>query len=130
MVNMQQKEKINLSKLLLNNQHVNNYTKLLINLSRLNYYEDYYIPNKKLMNMLGIKKNRVIELLKKLEEDRIIAIFYKKRKRYFTLLNFSEKETQEYEDMKEEKQKNTEIFDYNWLEDSEYERNDKNEYRK
>lgn len=111
------REKINLSKILLNNKHVNHYTKLLIHLSRWNYYEDYYIPNKKIMNILGINKKRTIGLLKQLEEDHVIAIFYKKRKRFFTLLNFNKSEENEFQNMEDEKKEANEIFNYNWLEE-------------
>lgn len=102
--------KNNIIKILLKNKRVNSYTKLLITLNTLNYYEDYYIPNKKLMNMLKIHKKNIISLLKQLEEDKIIKLFYKGRKRYFVFL----------ENEKEEKKKETpSLYDYNWLEDEE-----------
>ena len=93
-------------------KRVNNYTKLLIILNTLNFYEDYYIPNKKLMNMLGINKNRVIVLIKQLENDNVIKIFYKGRKKYFTFIANSCKE-------EKEEIKRKDIFDYDWLNDEE-----------
>lgn len=106
-------KKDNIIKILLNNKRVNNYTKLMLILNTLDYFEDYYIPNKKLMNMLNINKNRTIVILHQLEEDEIIKIFYKKRKRYFTFIAKVEK--------KENKsnQNNNDFFDYNWLDDEE-----------
>ena len=102
----------NIIKILLNNKRVNNYTKLLIILNTLDFYKDYYIPNKKLMNMLGLTKYWVIQLLKQLNEDNVIKIFYKGRKRYFTFIDNSCKE--EKEEIKKE-----DIFDYDWLNDEE-----------
>lgn len=107
------KNKNNIIKILLENKKVNNYTKLLIILNTLDFYEDYYIPNKKLMNMLGLTKYWVIQLLKQLKEDNIISIFYKGRKRYFTFIANKSK------DEKEEIKPFVNIFDYNWLEDEE-----------
>lgn len=108
------KDKINITKLLLKNNRVNNYTKLMIILSRLNYFEDYYIPNSKLMKMLGINKKRVIVLLKQLKDDKIIAIFYRGKKRYFTFIEDGEVKKQDYnfEDKPE-------LYDYDWLNDDE-----------
>lgn len=103
--------KININKLMLKNDRVNNYTKLMIILNTLNFYEDYYIPNKKLMNMLNINKKRTIELLKKLREDRIIAIFYKGSKRYFTFIANNEESNSQLDNTKND------VFDYNWLEE-------------
>ena len=57
------KDKVNIIKILLKNQRVNNYTKLLIKLKQLDFYEEYYIPNRKLMNMLNIHKKNLIVLL-------------------------------------------------------------------
>lgn len=106
--------KNNVIKLLLKNNKVNNYTKMMIILSNLNYFEDYYIPNKKLMRMLGINKNRVIVLLHQLQDDKVIKIFYKGRKRYFIFLAKCEEKN---ESILEE----VEAFDnYNWLEDGEW----------
>lgn len=108
-----QKEKVNITKILLNNNRVNNYTKLLIRLQQLDYFEDYYIPNSKLMKMLNIHKKNLIVLLKQLEEDKIIAIYYRGRKRFFIFLKGShEKENYDYEEKKE-------LFDYDWLNDEE-----------
>ena len=101
----------NIIKILLANKKVNNYTKLMIYLNTLDYYEDYYIPNKKLMNMLGISKKWIIILLKQLQEDRIISIRYKGRKRYFMFI----KNSNDDDEIKENN--NNQIFDYNWLEE-------------
>ena len=109
-------KKSDIIKILLNNSRVNNYTKLLLKLSVLDYLEDYYIPNKKLMNQLKIHKKNLIVLLHQLEEDKVIKIFYKNKKRYFTFIADmfnNEEET-------EERQNN--IFDYNWLEIEEEEK--------
>lgn len=108
------KDKTHITKILLNNRRVNNYTKLMIILSRLNYYEDYYIPNSKLMKMLVIHKKNLIVLLKQLEEDKIIAIFYRGRKRFFTFIKNGYEEEKEY--VFEEKK---ELFDYDWLNNEE-----------
>lgn len=113
-------EKIKITKLLLQNKRVNNYTKLMIILSTLNYYEDYYIPNRKLMNMLGIEKNRIRGLLHQLEEDKMIAIFYKGRKRFFTFLktgNEDPKVDLKNIDRDIENMPGKNLFDYNWLEE-------------
>lgn len=110
-------DKIKITKLLLENNRVNHYTKLMIILSSLNYYEDYYIPNRKLMNMLGIEKNRIRGLLHQLQEDKLIAIFYKGRKRYFTFLQTGNEKEKE-EDKKEELP-GSDLFDYDWLNDEE-----------
>lgn len=103
--------KININKLMLKNDRVNNYTKLMIILNTLNFYEDYYIPNKKLMNMLNINKKRTIELLKKLREDKIISIFYKGSKRYFTFIANNEESSSQLDHAKND------VFDYNWLDE-------------
>ncbi len=108
-------EKIKITRLILNNKRVNNYTKLMIILSSLNYYEDYYIPNRKLMNMLNINKKRVIILLKQLQEDRVIAIFYKGRKRFFTFLQTGNEDLKNIDNDMENIPDN-DLFDYNWLE--------------
>ena len=97
-------KKNNIVKILLENSRVNNYTKLLIYLKTLDFYKDYYIPNKKLMNYLKINKNRIIVLLHQLEEDNIISLHYKKRKRYFTFI-YGESERKEI----------PVIFEYDWL---------------
>ena len=99
----------NIIKILLANKKVNNYTKLMIYLNTLDYYEDYYIPNKKLMNILGIRKHRLIGLLHQLENDNIISIRYKGRKRYFMFIKNNED--------KEEISANNDVFNYNWLEE-------------
>lgn len=97
-------KKSNIIKILLENSRVNNYTKLLIYLNTLDYYKEYYIPNKKLMNFLKIRKNKVILLLHQLEEDNIITLHYKNRKRYFTFI-YGESERKEI----------PVIYDYDWL---------------
>ncbi len=104
-------EKIKITKLLLYNKHVNNYSKLMIILSNLYYFQDYYIPNRKLMNMLHIRKHRLIGLLHQMVEDKIIVIFYKGRKRYFNFAKYDIDPIRETKNVKEE--------DYNWLEDDE-----------
>lgn len=103
--------KINLNKLMLKNNRVNNYTKMIIILNTLYFYEDYYIPNRKLMNMLNINKNRVIVLLNQLREDKIISIFYKSRKRFFTFIENNEESNSQLDHAKND------VFDYNWLEE-------------
>lgn len=104
-----EKNKRNIIKILLKCKKVNNYTKLMIILNTLEYYEDYYIPNRKLINMMNIHKKNLIVLLKQLEEDNIIKVFYKGRKRYFTFIAKSEEEKSE--------EIKSNIYDYNWLED-------------
>lgn len=104
-----------ITKILLNSKYVNNFTKLLLILNRLDYYEDYYIPNKKLENLMKIRKHRIIGLLKQLEEENIIRILYKGRRRYFL---FTDKDMAFSDDLKKEAKK-PELFDYNWLEDEE-----------
>lgn len=103
------KDNRNIIKILLNNEKVNNYTKLMVILNTLDHYEDYYIPNKKLMNMLSINKKSVIRLLHQLECDKVIKVFYKGRKRYFTFIATS--------DSDENKKYNNNLDDYNWLEE-------------
>ena len=108
------KDKKNIIDVLLNNKRVNNYTKLLIILNTLDYFKDYYIPNKKLMNRLKINKKRIIVLLHQLEEDNIIKLYYKGRKRYFVFLAFSEDKESE---VKPVFSNNNDVFDYDWLEE-------------
>lgn len=109
--------KNNIIKIVLNNKRVNNYTKLMIMLNTLDYFEDYYIPNKKLMNMLGTEKNKIRGLLHQLEEDEIIKVFYKKRKRYFTFIA-RVKEKEEQKEVENNNNHNN-LFDYDWLNDDE-----------
>lgn len=97
-------------KILKQSKYVNNYTKLLLLLNNLNYYGDYYIPNKKLQRMLNINKNRVIVLLHQAEAENIIRLIYRGKKRYFIFNN---------EKNEEDVTKKPDLFDYNWLEDSE-----------
>ncbi len=116
------KDKVNIIKILLKNQRVNNYTKLLIKLKQLDFYEDYYIPNRKLMNQLGLTKKWIIILLHQLEEDRIIKVFYKNRKRFFTFIATSDDEEEkvnQYTDYDELYDDNVDLEGYNWLEDEE-----------
>lgn len=99
-------------KILLNNNRVNNYTKLLLILKSYDYYEDYYIPNRKLMNVLKINKNRIIVLLKQIEKDKMIKLFYKGKKRYFVFIADVSKDEKEEE-------KPIDLYDYNWLDGDE-----------
>lgn len=95
--------KNNIFKTLLDSKHVNNYTKLLILLNNYDYFKEYYIPNRKIMNTLKINKNRTIILLHQLQEDKIIKLRYINRKRYF---RFVEK----FEEIEK-----PEVFNYDWL---------------
>lgn len=103
-------KKQNITKILLKNKRVNNYTKLLIVLQTWDYFGEHYIPNRKIMNYLNIHKKNVISLLNQLEEDNVIKIYYRGRKKYFKFIGF-----------KEEKEKiineENEIFSYDWLGD-------------
>ena len=99
------KDKISLNTILLNDKKVNNYTRMMIFLYMMDYYEDYYIPNRKLMNKLNINKKRTIVALHQLEDNNVIKVFYKGRKRYFTFIANIKKESNIY------------IDDYNWLEE-------------
>lgn len=96
--------KSNLYRILLENKRVNHYTKLLIMLNTYNHFKDYYIPNKKLTRILKIENNRVRGLLKQLQDDNIIKLYYVGKKRYFKF------------NLEEEKKTN-DIFHYDWLED-------------
>ena len=99
----------NILNTLMKNKKVNGYTKMIILLSRLDYHKDYYIPNKKLMNILKIHKKNIIIILHQLVNDNVIELSYKSRKRYFKFVNEEEK-----------KEKNVipvELYDYNWLEE-------------
>lgn len=104
-----------ITKILLNSKYVNNFTKLLLILNRLDYYEDYYIPNKKLENLMKIDRRKIRDILHHLEEENIIRILYKGRRRYFL---FTDKDMAFSDDLKKEVKK-PELFDYNWLEDEE-----------
>lgn len=105
------KNKRNIYKILQNDSNVNNYTKLLLYLNIIDYYGDNYIPNRKLMNYLKITKAWVIELLHQLEENKVITLFYKGRKRYFTFIVNENKKDDQPVIMEDEDD------DYNWLED-------------
>lgn len=102
-----------ITKILLKSNYVNNFTKLLLILNRLDYYNDYYIPNKKLENLIKIDRRKIRDILHHLEEENIIKIFYKDKKRFFLFIDkdmiFSDDICKEY--------KKKELFDYNWLED-------------
>lgn len=105
-----------ITKILLNSKYVNNFTKLLLILNRLDYYEDYYIPNKKLLNLMKMNdKDNLNKLLKKIENENIIRILYKGRRRYFL---FTDKDMI-FSDELEKEYKKVELEDYNWLEDEE-----------
>ncbi len=104
-------------KVLLENKRVNNYTKMLITLSRLDYYKDNYIPNKKLMNILKINKNRVIVILKQLVEDNVIIVYHKGKKRYFKYI-INEEKININDDIVDNKRR-LDLFDYDWLNDPE-----------
>ena len=105
------KKQRNIYKVLLKNKRVNNYTKLLILLNTLDYYGDNYIPNRKLMNQLGINKPNTIRLLHQLKEDNIINTIYKGRKRYFTFKDYTEEEIKYIDRI--------ELIDYDYLNEEE-----------
>lgn len=104
-----------ITKILLKSKYVNNFTKLLLILNRLDYYEDYYIPNKKLENLLKIDRRKIRDILHHLENENIIRILYKGRRRYFL---FTDKDMT-FSDELEKEYKKVELEDYNWLEDEE-----------
>lgn len=110
-------------KILLQNKRVNNYTKLLMLLNSLDYYEDYYIPNKKIINILKINKKNTIRLLHQLEEDKMIHVFYKNKKRFFTFTGEPKESTVNVDKIKQSEEYQ-EIFSYDWLSDFMDERND------
>ena len=104
-----------ITKILLNSKYVNNFTKLLLILNRLDYYEDYYIPNKKLENLIKIDRRKIRDILHHLEEENIIRILYKGRRRYFL---FTDKDMILSDELGKDYKK-VELEDYNWLEDEE-----------
>lgn len=107
------KKSNNILNILKKSKYVNNYTKLLLLLNNLDYYGDYYIPNRKLEKMLKIKEPQNIRrLLNKAEDEGLIRLVYRDRKRFFMFINSSIKNQKE-----EEITKKPELFDYNWLED-------------
>lgn len=110
-----EKEKGNIINLILKNKRVNNYTKLMILLNTLNYYEDYYIPNRKLMNLLKVNKKNIIRLLHQLEDDKIIKIFYKSKKRFFIFIGFNNEISEKNEIKSDHLEVRNNIFDYDWL---------------
>ena len=120
---MKKQKSNSIYKILLQSKRVNTYTKILLLLNTLNYYEDYYIPNKKIMNILKINKNRVIVLLRQLEEDKMIHIFYKNRKKFFTFTGEPKESTVDVDKIKKSEEYQ-EVFSYDWLNDFMDERND------
>lgn len=101
------KDKIDIFEILMKDENVNYYTKMLILLNRLNYYSDNYIPNVKLMKMLGINKKNTIRIITKLKKNKIIYVYYIGKKRYFKFIN---------KKINEDKMEYTSLYDYNWLE--------------
>lgn len=113
---MNNKKNRKINKILLGSKYVNNYTKLLLILNTLDFYGDYYIPNKKLERMLKINDRKNIRtLLHQAEEEGLIRLVYRDRKRFFMFINQSKGKTEE------EITKKPVLFDYNWLDDDEWE---------
>lgn len=77
----------NIFKSLLIDDNVNNYTKMYIALYQLNYFKNYYIPNKLLMNRLGLSKREVIRLINIFKAKKIITVKYINNRRYFKFNN-------------------------------------------
>lgn len=99
----------------MNSKYVNNYTKMLLLLNTLDFYGDYYIPNRKLERMLKINDRKNIRtLLHQAEEEGLIRLVYRDRKRFFLFIDKNNKS-------EEEITKKPVLFDYNWLEDDEWE---------
>lgn len=111
---MKKKSTRNIHKILLSSKYVNNYTKLLLLLNSLDFYGDYYIPNKKLERMLNTDRRKIRDLLHQAEEEELIRLFYRDRKRFFLFIDKNNKS-------EEEITKKPVLFDYNWLEDDELE---------
>lgn len=89
--------------------------KILIVLSWYDYYKDYYIPNQKLQNKLGLSKRAIQRGLATLKARELINIYYHGPKRHFSLNN---KEIKKYNKDKKDTINNepfVELFDYNWL---------------
>lgn len=99
----------------MNSKYVNNYTKMLLLLNTLDFYGDYYIPNRKLERMLKINDRKNIRtLLHQAEEEGLIRLVYRDRKRFFLFIDKTNKS-------EEEITKKQVLFDYNWLEDDDWE---------
>ncbi len=96
--------KDNIFKTMLDSKRVNNYAKMLILLNNYDYYKDYYIPNKKIEKAINISNRFIREILKQLEKDKIIYLYYKKSKRFFRFINNEKIE-----------RKRPDIFEYDWL---------------
>lgn len=80
----------NLYNILLNNEKVNTYTKILIILNQLSYNHEFYIPNKKLLNIckkykIKINTRQLQNVLTSLVNNKLINIFHKGNYRYFNL---------------------------------------------
>lgn len=101
--------------ILLNDENVNTYTKVLIMLNQLHYNHDFYIPNKKLLNIckkykIKINTRQLQYILINLVSNKLINIFYKGNLRYFNL-NY-------YNNSRKIKDKTYELEEeYDWLGD-------------
>lgn len=102
------KDNVDIFEILMNDENVNYYTKMIILLNRLNYYSDNYIPNAKIMKMLGINKKNTIRLINLLKKNNVIHVYYIGKKRYFKFIS---------KKIKKNKIEYTELYDYNWLDD-------------
>lgn len=111
---MKQKSNRKINKILLESKYVNNYTKLLLLLNSLDFYGDYYIPNRKLERMLNTDRRKIRDLLHQAEDEGLIRLVYRDRKRFFMFIDKNKKS-------EEEIIKKPILFDYNWLEDDEWE---------
>lgn len=111
---MNNKKNRKINKILLGSKYVNNYTKLLLILNTLDFYGDYYIPNRKLERMLNTDRRKVRDLLHQAEEEGLIRLVYRDRKRFFLFIDKNNKS-------EEKITKKPVLFDYNWLEDDEWE---------
>ena len=80
--------------------------KVLIKLYWYFYYNNTYIPNKKMTNALKCPKRDLQRALSSLVSDNIITIYFVKNKRYFVFNDRTIKKKEDYE-----------ILNYNWLED-------------
>ena len=102
--------------LLMNDENVNLYTKFFIVLYNIKKYgKDNYIPNQLFMNKFKLSKKDTSRLINKMRKDKVIRIYYINNKRYFDFID------KELEILKENKIKgdytNSDILNYNWLED-------------
>ncbi len=98
----------NIFKSLLIDDNVNNYTKMYIALYQLNYFKTYYIPNKLLMNRLGLSKREVIRLINIFKTKKIITVKYINNRRYFKFNNNSNERINNI---------SYDALDYDWLND-------------